>query len=142
LLQSDLAKLGIDLELFPLEQAAQTARETSGDWNLRLHTQGWANGDPDNLMARFLSSKGDYNLDKKGGYSNAEVDALVAAGQAERDSRKRFAIYERLQEIAVRDVPMTPLYHEYGVYAYRDTITGLRIRVSYQPTLDEIRLVK
>lgn len=142
LLQSDLVKLGIDLELVQVEQAALGARETSGDWNLRLGQLGWANGDPDFIMDRFLSSKGDYNVARKGGYSNAGVDGLVAAGKVERDPRKRFEIYERLQEIAVRDVPVTPLYHEYGAYAYRDTITGLRQRITFQPTLDEIQLVK
>ncbi len=142
LLQSDLIKLGIDLELVQVEQAALGTRETSGDWNLRIGQLGWANGDPDFIMDRLLSSKGDYNVARKGGYSNTEVDGLVAAGKGERDPRKRFEIYERLQEIAVRDVPVTPLYHEYGIYAYRDSISGLRHRINFQPTLDEIRLVK
>jgi peptide/nickel transport system substrate-binding protein len=142
LLQSDLGKLGVDLELVPLEQAAQTARETGGDWNLRLTSPSWPNGDPDFLMDRFLSSKGEFNFDRKAGYSNAEVDVLVAAGKAERDPRKRFETYERLQEIAARDVPVMPLYHEYGLYAYRDTISGMRQRIIYQPTLDEMQLVK
>ena len=142
LLQSDLSKLGIDLELFSLERAAERDRQTSGDWNLRFAQQGWANGDPDFLMARFLSSDGLYNSGRKGGYSNPEVDRLLAEGQAQRDQKKRFEIYERLQEIAVQEVPVTPLYHVHLTYAYRDTIAGLRHRVTYQPALDEILLVK
>ena len=142
LLQSELGKLGIDLELISLERAAEKDRLASGDWNLSLRQQGWANGDPDFIMARFLSSDGLYNKSRKGGYSNPEVDRLLAEGQAERDPAKRFAIYEQLQEIAVQEVPVTPLYHVHLTYAYRDTITGVRHRVTYQPALDEIRLVK
>ena len=93
-------------------------------------------------MARFLASDGLYNKGRKGGYSNPEADRLVAEGQGEQDSAKRFAIYERLQEIAVEDAPVTPLYHVHLTYAFRDTITALSHRVTYQPTLDEIRLVK
>ena len=142
LLQSDLGKLGIDLELLSLERAAERDRQTSGDWNLRFAQQGWANGDPDFLMARFLASDGLYNDGRKGGYNNPEVDRLLGEGRAQRDQGKRFEIYEQLQEIAAHDVPVTPLYHVHLTYAYRDTIAGLSHRVTYQPTLDEIRLVK
>jgi peptide/nickel transport system substrate-binding protein len=142
LLQSVLAELGIDVQVIPLESAAERDRIASGDWNLRITQQAWANGDPDFVMTNFLASKGSFNAANKGGYSNAEVDALVAAGKAERDPQKRFAIYERLQEIAVRDVPIMPLYHWYVPYAYRDSISGLRHSITYQPTLDEIRLVR
>ena len=142
LLQSEVAKLGIDLELVSLERAAERDRQESGDWNLRFAQQGWANGDPDWIMSRFLASDGNYNVSRKGGYSNPEVDELVAAGQAEEDPQKRFEIYERLQEIAVQDVPVTPLYHVQLTYAYRDTISGLKHRVTYQPTLNKIRVIK
>mgnify|MGYP001078153384 FL=1 len=142
LIQSELGKLGIDLELLSLEKAAEREAQTSGNWNLRFAQQGWANGDPDFLMARFLSSDGLYNKGRKGGYSNPDVDTLIGAGQAEQDPKKRFAIYERLQEISVQDVPVTPLYHVHLTYAFRDTIAGLSHRVTYQPTLDKIRLVR
>ena len=65
LIQSELGKLGIDLELLSLEKAAEREAQTSGNWNLRFAQQGWANGDPDFLMARFLSSDGLYNKGRK-----------------------------------------------------------------------------
>ncbi len=142
LLQSDLAKLGIDLKLVPLERAAERERVASGDWNIRITQQAWANGDPDFVMANFLSSTGSFNSARKGGYSNPEVDQLVAAGKAEPDREKRYLIYEQLQEIAARDVPIMPIYHWRLAYAYRDSITGFSQRINYQPTLDEIKIVK
>ena len=142
LLQAELSQIGIDLELVPLEPAAARERRDTRDWNLRIGQTGWANGDPDFILGRFLASDGFNNATIKGGYSNPEADRLVALGKAELDPQKRFEIYERLQEIAADEVPVTPLYHNYLTYAYRDTITGLRHRVTYQPTLDTIQIVK
>ena len=62
--------------------------------------------------------------------------------KAETDKKKRYVNYEQLQEIAARDVPIIPIYHWYLAYAYRDSITGFAHRINYQPTLDEIKIVK
>ena len=78
----------------------------------------------------------------KAGYSNPEADSLIEAGKGERDERKRFAIYERLQELSVQDMPVLVLYHELAPYAHRDTISGLKQRANFQPTLDTLKLVK
>lgn len=142
LLQAELGQIGIDLDLVPLEPAAARERRDTRDWNLRIGQTGWANGDPDFILGRFLASDGFNNATIKGGYSNLEADRLVASGKAELDPQKRFEIYERLQEIAADEVPVTPPYHNYLTYAYRDSITGLRHRVTYQPTLDTIQIVK
>jgi peptide/nickel transport system substrate-binding protein len=142
LLQQVLRPLGIEVRIQALEGAALTDVTNRGEWNLRFGQQGWASGDPDFIFSRFIHSTGDYNTTSKGGYKNEEADDLVAAGKLERDEKKRFAIYERLQEIAGQDVPVVSLYHEHAPYAHRDTIAGLRQRVTYQPTLDTIKLVK
>ncbi|HEX2171491.1 MAG TPA: ABC transporter substrate-binding protein, partial [Dehalococcoidia bacterium] len=140
LFQSQLAPLGIDLGLVSLEQAAANDRVAAGDWNLRLAQQGWANGDPDFIFTNLMRSNGTYNAANQAGCNDPEVDRLIDAGKAERDPQRRFAIYDQLQAIAARDVPVTPLYHELGPYAYRDTISGLRQRITYQPTLDAVKL--
>ena len=142
LLQAELGELGIDVELVPLEPAAARERRDTTNWNLRIGQTGWANGDPDFILGRFLASDGFNNATIKGGYNNPEADELVAMGKAASDPQKRFEIYERLQEIAADEVPVTPLYHNYLTYAYRDTVTGLRHRVTYQPTLDTIQIVQ
>jgi peptide/nickel transport system substrate-binding protein len=140
LLQSALAALGVDLSLTTVDQAAVNQRIATGDWGLRFAQQGWPNGDPDFIFRTFMRSDGTANGTYKAGYKDAQVDQLIDAGQAEPDVQKREAIYQQLQDIAVRDVPVFPLYYEQQPYAYRDTITGLKQRVTYQPTLEQIRL--
>lgn len=138
LLQALLRPLGIDLQLQALETAALSDTVNRGEWDLRFSQQGWANGDPDFIFSAFLHSRGGYNTTNKAGYHNDEVDRLIEAGRAERDVSQRFAIYERLQEIAAAEVPVLPLYHEHSPYAYSDGITGLRQRITYQPTLETV----
>lgn len=142
LIQQLLRPLGIEVKILALEGAAVTDTVNRGEWNMRFSQLGWANGDPDFIMAGHLHSAGGYNTTSKGGYKNDEVDRLVAAGKVERDEKRRFAIYERLQEIAASEVPVIALYHEHAPYAHGDSITGLRQRIIYQPTLETVRLVK
>ncbi|MBV8084133.1 MAG: ABC transporter substrate-binding protein [Chloroflexi bacterium] len=140
LLQSSLAPLGIDVSLVSVDQAAVNQRTANGDWNLRIAQQGWANGDPDFIFRTFMRSDGAANAGNKSGYSSAQADRLIDAGQAEADPQKRLAIYQKLQDIASQDAPVLPLYYELSPYAYRDSITGLKQRVTYQPTLELVHL--
>ncbi|MDW8252329.1 MAG: hypothetical protein RMM58_00450 [Chloroflexota bacterium] len=137
-LQVVVRPLGIDLRLQQLETAALTDVVNRGEWALRFGQLGWANGDPDFIMGNFMYSRGGANTTSRGGYRNDEVDQLVEAGRQERDPRRRFAIYERLQEIAATEVPVFALYHEKAPYAYRRTIRGLRQRINFQPTFDTV----
>jgi peptide/nickel transport system substrate-binding protein len=136
-LQALLQPLGIVLRLQQLEDAALTDITNRGEWDLRFSQLGWANGDPDFIMGNFLFSQGAANTTSQGGYHNAEVDRLVADGRQERDPTRRYALYERLQEIAAQEVPTLALYHERAPYAYRTGLIGLRQRANFQPTLDE-----
>jgi peptide/nickel transport system substrate-binding protein len=142
LLQSQLRPLGIEVTLQALENAALTDVTNRGEWNLRFQQQGWANGDPDFIFANFVASTGRDQARQRGGYRNPLVDDLISQAKSERDEKRRFALYERLQELSVQDMPTLALYHEHAPYAYRDTLTGFRQRVTYQPTLDTIKLVK
>jgi hypothetical protein len=40
----------------------------------------------------------------------------------------------RIQELALRDTPILPLYHELAPWARRDLIGGLRHRTIWQPS--------
>ncbi|CAA9286214.1 MAG: hypothetical protein AVDCRST_MAG77-4769 [uncultured Chloroflexi bacterium] len=68
------------------------------------------------------------------------MDDLIAAAGVERDERKRVDMNGRIQELALRDMPILPLYHELAPWAHRDSISGLRHRTIWQPTFDQVRL--
>ncbi len=142
LLQQVLRPLGIDLKLTGLENAALTDTVNRGEWGMYFYQLGWANGDPDFIFSRFMKSGAILTGTAQAGYANPQADQLVNAGKAERDEKKRFTIYEQLQELSLQEVPVTVLYHELAPYAFRDTLSGLKQRANFQPTLDTMRLVK
>jgi peptide/nickel transport system substrate-binding protein len=60
-------------------------------------------------------------------YANPEVDRLLDEGVREVDQAKRKAIYAKLQEVLVVDLPHLPIYHYVG-------ITGINARLQgYEP---------
>ena len=60
------------------------------------------------------------------GYSSPEFDKLCDAADIESDSKKRFAMYERAEQIAVDDAPWIPIYYQRDVELVRPGVTGVR----------------
>ncbi|MCS7002773.1 MAG: hypothetical protein NZ518_07990, partial [Dehalococcoidia bacterium] len=140
-LQVALRPLGFDIRPIAVESGVLTDMVNRGEWNLRLtNGHGWANGDPDFRLRTFMHSRGSANTTQQGSYRNEMVDRLIDQGVAEADRARRFAIYERLQEIAVEEAPVMCVYDELSPYAYRATIRDLRQRVTYQPTLETMNV--
>jgi peptide/nickel transport system substrate-binding protein len=54
-----------------------------------------------------------------GHYSNAQVDELVAAALASVDQAKREALTRQATAIALKDVALIPLHHQYAAWAMR-----------------------
>jgi peptide/nickel transport system substrate-binding protein len=77
--------------------------------------------DPDSLVARF-GSAGSMQIM---GYSNADLDALLASGGQQLEPTARASVYFRAQEILAGDLPIAPLYETVRVSVFRDGIRGL-----------------
>ncbi len=77
--------------------------------------------DPDGLLYILFHSKGFANTT---GYNNERVDQLLADGRNTYDQDARKKIYDELQMILVKDIPMFSLFYsvEYGVL--RDGVQG------------------
>ena len=77
--------------------------------------------DPDTLTARFASNGGSQIM----GYSNAELDSVLARGGTSSDMSVRSAAYFRAQEILAQDLPIAPLVENVRVTISRAGIRGL-----------------
>jgi len=77
--------------------------------------------DPDSLVARF-GSAGSMQIM---GYSNADLDTVLATAGQERAPGSRAGAYFRAQEILAADLPIAPLYETVRVSVFRDGIRGL-----------------
>ena len=59
------------------------------------------------------------------GFDNAEMDALIEKIEVELDKPKRKAMWKRLQEIYVEELPVIPLYFRANAYILPKWLTGV-----------------
>lgn len=134
LIQHFLQPLGLDVEVKILDGAAFRAALAKGAFDLALGTQGLPNADPFTVLNGYMASTGASNIGLSLGYANAEVDALLGEAVAGAGVARRRAIYDRLQDIAARELPTIPLINDTNLIVYNKRITGYRAG-SYGPTL-------
>ena len=100
-------KLDVTLELEPLERPTQRHRANQ----FQVYLTSWSNDipDPSQLAAYELGFTESQSY--QSGYQSAEMDALLARGLRELDTRKRRQIYDDIQDRALRDSPLIWLYY-------------------------------
>ena len=102
-------KLGVTLELDPLDRATATQRYRANQF--QVYVTAWTNDipDPSQLAAYELGYTESESYHS--GYKSAEMDALLARGLRETNVEKRRQIYYEIQELALRDSPLIWLYY-------------------------------
>ncbi len=127
-IQQDLRKVGIDLDVRTYEFATLYADVLSG--NFQLFTLQWTAGalaDPDILRRVFHSKQAPPDGFNRGRYSNPEVDAaLDAAGDAQ-DPAQRLELFAQVQRLIARDVPYVSLWYKTNVVIAQRNLTGVHI---------------
>jgi oligopeptide transport system substrate-binding protein len=90
--------------------------------NYDLARGGWIANypDPHTFFDVFASGSGNNNT----GFANADYDRLLASALRASNETERMAIYERLDEILAREVPVVPIYFYTRVYALSPHVTG------------------
>ncbi len=87
-LQDQWKKIGVDLEVRPLETATLFSDLTKGNFQLSYSIWIGANNDPDVFDLVFSSKRTPPNGANRGHYRNARVDELILAIRAEMDRRE------------------------------------------------------
>ncbi len=122
LIQAYLSAIGIDARVSIGEWGANNDAIASGAADLHLQAWGIApSGDPAYFPGAVLHSEADSNI---GGYSNPDLDALLADGTQTFDPAARQAIYERVQAIIAEDAPLIPVFHASQVTVARPSLEG------------------
>jgi len=117
------AKLGVNLELEPLDRAAATTKYRAN--NFQVYITGWTNDipDPSQLAAYELGFTESQSYHS--GYQSKEMDALLARGLREVNPEKRRQIYYQVQDLALRDSPLIWLYYAPYTIAINKKMKGL-----------------
>lgn len=110
-MSQDLATIGVELEVVPLELGTMIARLGAGDFELA--TLQMPELTEPNVLRVFLHSSSIPPAGaNRGRIRDAELDALLERGDAERDPASRRKVYASLEEVMRERAWMIPLWHE------------------------------
>src|SRR5262245_7680603 len=102
-------KLGVNLELEPLDRAAATTKYRANDF--QIYVTGWTNDIPDPSQLASYALGFTESQSYHSGYKSDEMDGLLAKGLREVNLEKRRQVYYEIQELALRDSPLIILYY-------------------------------
>ncbi len=123
LIQAQLRRVGIDVVIRALEQAAFVPAQQRGepDFTGMLFPA----TDPDILYVVAHSSQAGPPGFNAAFYKDAELDKLLEEGRVTLDPKRREQIYARAQELMLQRVPYIPYYVQADVWAVRSEVKGL-----------------
>jgi len=119
-----LTEAGFNVNMEIMENAAFQERRASGDYDLYLQRYPFSVNDPDSVITqRWLNDA------HKSGYVNDELNEKILASKRESDQVKREQLLKEVFAIQWSEMaPHMALYQQVTTLAYREGITGLRIR--------------
>jgi peptide/nickel transport system substrate-binding protein len=122
LLQQQLAKVGITVNLEKMDASVTWQNEVDGNYDTAVNY--WTNDiiDPDQKTTFVLGH--DANMNYMTRYKNDNVKAMVAAARTEADPKKREAMYMDIQRIAKDDVHWIDLYYSPYINGCRKNVSG------------------
>jgi peptide/nickel transport system substrate-binding protein len=127
-IQQDLRRVGIDLDLRSYEFATFYADVLKGDFQIfSLQWVGGALADPDILRRVFHSGQVPPAGFNRGYYSNPEVDRLIDAASRASTEEGRHANYAAAQRLIAEDAPYIPIWNRVNVIVAQTGFSGLHL---------------
>lgn len=120
-------KIGIALDLRPLENATFLSDISRGSFQLYAYRWVGMNNDPDGFDFVFDSKKMPPDGADRGHYRNPALDALLGQERVETDTAKRKIIFSQIQKIVAEDEPYINLWFPDNVCAHLARVTGIVI---------------
>jgi peptide/nickel transport system substrate-binding protein len=126
-LQEQWRKIGVDLEVRPMEIATLASEIGRGDF--QLYTLRWigVNNDPEFYEFAFSSKSVPPMGGNRGHYRNPEVDALLDQARVESDQGKRRELFGKVQKIIAEDLPYLSLLFMDNVSVHRKRISDVQL---------------
>jgi peptide/nickel transport system substrate-binding protein len=109
-LQEQWRRVGVELELRPLELATLFSDVSKGNFQITYQRWVGANTDPDFLEYAFSSKRFPPDGANRGHYRNPQVDALTDEIRLQMNQEKRKALCGEVQKILAEDLPYLPMW--------------------------------
>jgi len=132
-IQSDLKKIGFDLQLVSLPAAQLTAARSSNNYQA-VSGGVWHTNTPDALYIIYGSHeiasprRIGQNLSR---LSDPELDDLLERARRSTDPALLKTLYSRAQKRLTEVVPLVPLFDNYSLIAYRKNVRGVIFDTSH-----------
>ena len=120
-------RVGVALELRPLEFATFYTDITRGSFQMYALRWVGANNDPDIFEFVFSSKKMPPAGANRGRYSNPQLDVLLQEEHVEMNQEKRKALLSQVQRIVAEDEPYINLWYVDNVCVHRDRLRDIVI---------------
>jgi peptide/nickel transport system substrate-binding protein len=132
-IQQDLKRVGIDLDVRSYEFATLYADVLKG--NFQLFTLQWVGvSDPDMLRRVFHSKQMPPNGFNRGYYENPEVDRLIDAAMVAESDDERRGLYGEAQRVVAEDAPYISLWYKTNIAVSGTRIEGVTLTPSAEFT--------
>ena len=122
LIQSNLRKIGIDVNLEKLPKAVFDEKWASSDFDTAIQTDYALMGDAGYALYLYFHPASPINSGK---YNNEEYVEKLEEANSILDEDQRRQIFAELQEILAEDVPSVMLAYPLTYYSLRDDVTGV-----------------
>ena len=127
-MQQDLRRVGIDLDLRSYEFATFFADVLKGDFQIfSLQWVGGALADPDIIRRVFHSNQVPPAGFNRGYYNNPEVDRLIDEASQALSEETRREKYSRAQQLIAEDAPYIPIWNRVNAILAQPGFTGLHL---------------
>jgi len=84
--------------------------------------------DPDDYIQPFLDSSGGGWLHD--GYSNPQMDQLIAQARSKSDATERGQLYSQIQKLMVQDAPIVPVWQGQSWAVTKPDVTGVNLDIT------------
>lgn len=127
MMQADLAKVGIKLDIRVMEWGEMLKRAKNGEHD--MVSAGWSgdNGDPDNFLTPLLSCEAAKNGENYSRWCNQKFQTLIDQAREKTDPAERASLYEQAQVIFNQDLPWISMAHTKMFTAMRNNVEGYHI---------------
>ena len=122
-IQQQLQAVGIPVQLNAMEWGAFLNLNNHNKTDM-FHMRWSADYlDPQDFLSLLLTTTGTENHT---GYSNPQVDTLCKQADAESDTAKRLALYQKAQDLIMKDAPWVPIYYQVDLELMQTNVKGIR----------------
>ncbi|GAB4386745.1 ABC transporter substrate-binding protein [Albidovulum sp.] len=127
LIQADMAKIGVNVEIVSYEWGEYLERSKAVDRDGAV-LLGWTgdNGDPDNFLAVLLGCDG-VGGSNRAQWCNDEFEKLIQAAKVTSDVAERTRLYKEAQVVFKREAPWATIAHSVVFMPVRKEVTGYKV---------------